>query len=281
MTQFAALVNGSASGCVAADDRGLLYGDGVFETMAVRDGRVAGWARHMRRLQAGCARLGIPAPATGLLAAEAQRLLAGRQRAVLKLIVTRGPGGRGYRAPETPSPSRVLQLHPWPDMPAAAAADGVAVRVCATRLCDNPALAGIKHLNRLEQVMARREWHDPAIREGLLLDAAGRPVEGIASNLFIVRRGALLTPDLQRCGVAGVMRSRLIDLARQQSLGMEIRRLAADELREAEEMFLCNSLIGIWPVVAVDGRPYRKGAVTARLQQLLETPEDEGDNWYP
>lgn len=267
--------------CVDVTDRGLLYGDGVFETMAVTDGRAVSWPRHMARLLTGCERLGIPAVDTGLLAREAEQLLAGMQRGVLKVIVTRGSGGRGYTEPDVVVPRRILQLHPRPAFPPTAGEDGVAVRLCTTRLCHNPVLAGIKHLNRLEQVMARREWHDPRIREGLLLDTDGWLVEGTMSNLFMVREGTLLTPGLRRCGVAGIMRSIVLELAQRQSLAVEIHTMAPAELQSADEVFLCNSLIGIWPVIEVDGKPCRKGHVTTAMQRLLQAHEDKGSAWIP
>jgi 4-amino-4-deoxychorismate lyase len=277
--QVATRINGVAVDCVDASDRGLLYGDGLFETMAVRNARVSSWSRHMARLQAGCERLGIPPVDTLQLAQEVDELLAGARHAVLKLIVTRGSGGRGYRVPEKLSPRRILQLHSWPDFPPAAREAGVAVRLCTTRLCHNPQLAGIKHLNRLEQVMARREWDDPQIGEGLLLDVDARLVEGTMSNLFMVRDQVLLTPDLSRCGVAGIMRSIILEQAQRQSLLTEIRVLDSTDLLAADEVFLCNSLIGIWPVICIDGRPYRKGAITKRLQQVIQADDDEGSAW--
>jgi 4-amino-4-deoxychorismate lyase len=272
-------INGVAVDCVDASDRGLLYGDGLFETIAVRNGRVFCWSRHMARLLAGCERLGIPAVDTVELAHEADELLAGTGHGVLKIIVTRGSGGRGYRVPETVVPRRILQLHPWPDFPPAAPETGVAVRLCKTRLCHNPLLAGIKHLNRLEQVLARREWDDHRIGEGLLLDVDGRLVEGTMSNLFLVRGESLLTPDLRRCGVAGIMRSVILEQAEQQLLTAEIRALDTADLLAADEVFLCNSLIGIWPVISIDGRPYRKGAITIRMQQLIQAEIDDGTTW--
>ncbi len=224
MTHLPTRVNGVAVDCVDASDRGLLYGDGLFETMAVSNGRVSSWSRHVARLLAGCERLGM-AVDTMQLAQEADELLVGTGQGVLKVIVTRGSGGRGYRVPDKAAPRRILQLHPWPEFPATARETGVAVRLCTTRLCQNPLLAGIKHLNRLEQVLARREWQDPQIAEGLLQDADGRLVEGTMSNLFLVRDQVLLTPDLRRCGVAGIMRSIILDLAERQSLTVKIRAL--------------------------------------------------------
>jgi len=281
MTQPATRVDGAADDCVDASDRGLLYGDGLFETMAVQNGRVSRWARHMTRLLAGCERLGIPVVDTRLLAHEADELLAGNGQGVLKVIVTRGSGGRGYREPDRVVPRRILQLHPRPDFPPAACEAGVAVRMCTTRLSHNPQLAGIKHLNRLEQVLARREWDDPQIAEGLVLDVDGRLVEGTMSNLFVVREQRLLTPDLHHCGVAGIIRSVILELAERESLPAEIRALNATDLLAADEVFLCNSLIGIWPVIAIDGRRYHKGAITSHLQQLLQAGEDDGNTWRP
>lgn len=274
------LVNGEPLDCIPGTDRGLLYGDGVFETIAVQNGNCRFWSRHMARLQAGCERLGIPVVAAELLANESSRLVADAAQAVLKLIVTRGIGGRGYRVPEPTVPTRVLQLQPWPVFARCCASDGVAARLCSTRLGHNVALAGIKHLNRLEQVLARNEWTDPAIMEGLLMDTDGRLVEGTMSNLFMVRSGTLLTPGLQRCGVAGIMRSVILDLAEQLQLEVRVCDLRPHDLSQADEVFLGNSLIGIWPVIEVDGRPYRKGPLTQRLQARLATYADHGCGWH-
>jgi len=273
------IINGKMTDCVAANDRGLLYGDGLFETVAVRKGKPEYWQQHLQRLQAGCSRLGIESVDELLLAEECRQLDDGIDRAVVKIIVTRGSGGRGYRVPARSASTRILQLHDWPDYPSACAQQGVAVRLCDIRLGHNPMLAGIKHLNRLEQVLARQEWDDSDIREGLLLDAAGNLVEGTMSNLFLVRDGVLLTPDLQRCGVAGIMRSQLLELAGQLSIGTEICQLGMADLHAAEEVFICNSLIGIWPVIAIDDRNYNKGAMTSRLQDVLAAGTDTSKQW--
>jgi len=279
-----ALINGRMTDCVASTDRGLLYGDGLFETIAVVDGSMRHWPRHLSRLQAGCDRLGIAAVDGAALAYECQSLAGDADKAVLKVIVTRGSGGRGYRLPDKPASTRIVQLHDWPVFPSACAEQGIAVRVCNTRLGHHPALAGIKHLNRLEQVLARQEWEDADIMEGLLLDSAGYLIEGTMSNIFLVRDGTLLTPDLHRCGVAGIMRTRVLELAGRLPIDVQIGPVEMQHLQEAEEVFICNSLIAIWPVIAVDDsgyktRNYKKGAVTAQLQALLDSCPDTGNNW--
>jgi 4-amino-4-deoxychorismate lyase len=261
------LIDGKDSDQIAADDRGLLYGDGLFETFAVHSGEPQLWTQHMARLVRGCVRLGIEPPSVDLLQAEARALCAGSARAVLKIIVTRGSGGRGYRPPAPALPRRILSLHPWPDHPAHWPQQGVSVRLCDTPLGTNPRLAGLKHLNRLEQVLARAEWDDPDIAEGLMLDAAGGLVEGTMSNLFLVREGRLRTPALERCGVAGVMRARVLELAAQDGIACEVSDLGLADLQAADEVFVCNSIIGIWPVRRVQSMEFTPGPVTRFLQQ--------------
>lgn len=273
------LINGQSADCIATTDRGLLYGDGLFETLAVVDGVLCHWHRHLSRLQAGCQRLGIQAVDAVILEQECLMIAGGIDRAILKVIVTRGSGGRGYRVPDKPATTRIVQLHDWPAYSPACAEHGVAVRVCNTRLGHNPALAGIKHLNRLEQVLARQEWDDADIMEGLLRDSSGYLIEGSMSNLFLVREGCLLTPDLQHCGVAGIMRTLILELARQLSIDVQVSHIEMRHLMEADEVFICNSLIGIWPVVAVDSRAFTIGTITTRLQNLLDPCADTGHSW--
>ena len=265
------LIDGVPAACLPLADRAIHYGDGLFETVAVRDGRPEFWERHMRRLQQGCVRLGIPAPDSGCLAGEMWRLVRHRRRAVLKIIVSRGGGGRYPRPPEEPAPTRILALHPWPEWPDTYMRDGVTVRICTTRLGRNPRLAGIKHLNRLEQVLARGEWHDRSIAEGLMLDTAGELVEGTTTNLFLVRKGRVQTPDLSQCGVAGIMREVVMEMAREQDLPCETGRFTPADLAGAEEIFLTNSLVGIWPVRRVDAEEFpAPGPITLLLQNHLE-----------
>jgi 4-amino-4-deoxychorismate lyase len=264
------LVNGQTQDMVSTGDRGLLYGDGVFETIAVQNGEAQLWELHVARLRLGCVQLGIAPVDSGILAAEATALCKTVAQAVLKIIITRGPGGRGYRPPVCSTPTRIMQLHPWPDYPERFARDGVAVRICTMRMGRNPVLAGIKHLNRLEQVLARAEWNDVNIPEGLLLDQQGFLVEGTMSNVFLVQDAKLVTPDLAQCGVAGVMRARLLELAAEAGIRTEIRNVLVDELYRAQEVFVCNSILGIWPVLRIGDRNITIGNLTRHLQGLLQ-----------
>lgn len=269
------LVNGKPADTVPAADRGFQYGDGVFETIKLAGGKPEFWARHMARLEDGCKRLGIPGPGAAQIKRDADQLCAGAENGVLKIMVTRGTGGRGYRPPVPANPTRVAALYPAPDYPETYYSEGVRVRMCTTLISEQPRLAGIKHMNRLEQILARSEWSDGETAEGLMLDARGHAVEGTMTNLFAVKDGALMTPDLSRCGVAGIMRAVVLDLARAAGMQTRVRDIPAGELQDAEEIFLTNSVIGIWPVKDLAARAYQPGAVTRKLgAALTAAPKD-------
>jgi 4-amino-4-deoxychorismate lyase len=241
-------INGRRSRAIDQRDRGFQYGDGVFETMRVRCRRVRLLDYHLDRLYEGCSRLKIRAPLKRTLRGELERAAALRSDAVLKLIVTRGIGPRGYRPSGAERCTRVISLHP----PARSAApEAATVRVCRTRLGMNPDLAGLKTLNRLESVLARGEWRDARVWEGLMRDVDGNLVCGTMSNFFIKRGPFLLTPMLDRCGVAGVMRRWVLEQAGRLSLRALEGRLRWEALGEAEEVFMTNAVAGIVPVAVI------------------------------
>lgn len=262
------LVNGRSGNIISPDDRGLMYGDGLFETIAVIDGQPRYWDLHMDRLVTGSRRLGLPQPPLATLREEARYLVRHTQRGVIRIVYTRGGGeGRGYRPPARPLVTRVVGMLPPPASPPEYR-DGVAVRTCETRLSIQPRLAGMKHLNRLEQVLARSEWSDSAIAEGLMLDHNGFLVEATAANVFAVRGDALVTPPLDESGVEGVIRRVVLDRAPAEGLTVELRRLYPEEVHQLDELFLTNSLIGVWPVREVDGVPIATGPVARRFMEL-------------
>ncbi len=265
------IVDGRDCESIPASDRGLLYGDGLFETMAAWNGHIVLLEDHLERLSLGADRLGLPIPDMEVLRGEVIDLLPRQGRAVIKLILTRGSGGRGYRQPEKIKIRRIVSLHPWPDYPETWAKDGIAVRLCETRLASDPVLAGMKTLNRLHQVLARAEWDDPNVAEGLMMDADGRVVCGTMSNLFLVRSGALVTPDLEYSGVAGVMRKQILKIAAQMDIEIQERAVSLDDLSQADEIFVSNSLILIWPVRQLDGHVCATGPLTSRLRHALES----------
>ncbi len=268
------LVNGWPAQSVDAGDRGFLYGDGVFRTIVVRAGRILNWAIQFRLLAHDCGRIGLPVPDEGILRGEVARVAPGD--AVVKAIVTRGASGRGYAYPTDIAPTRIVAAYPLPEPAPGTPEQGVRVRRCRMALAIQPALAGVKSLNRLESVLARAEWRDPDIREGLLADADGRLVEGTMSNVFIVRGGVLVTPALSRCGVNGAQRERVLEFARDAGIACEVRDAAFEELDGADEVFLTNSVIGLWPVAAFEERRWSTGALTRRLQRLVVEADASG-----
>jgi 4-amino-4-deoxychorismate lyase len=262
-------IDGCAGEAVPALDRGLHYGDGLFETIACEGGHAQLLARHLARLRRGCERLALPAPDEGTLRAEIAAALAQAPRAVLKLILTRGSAmTRGYACREKQPARRILLRYPAPAADPAALA-GVRVRLGTLRLGENPALAGLKHLNRLEQVLARREWSDVQIAESLLFSQSGALVSGTMSNVFLVRGGVLSTPRLDRCGVEGIMRATVLQLASAAGIDCREAQLGSADLAQAEEIFLTNALIGVRPVRELAGRTLVVGPRTQQLQRLL------------
>ncbi len=257
------VVNGSLGGCIDTHDRGFMLGDGVFETMRVADGRVARRRHHFERLHGGCRALGFAAPAESVLAEDCALAIGQGDQGVLRLTVTRGPGPRGYAPPREPAPTRVASFQPG--LPPARH-DGLALRWCSTRLACQSRLAGWKHLNRLEQVMARSEWDDPAIDEGVMCSVDDRAVECTSSNLFWVRGDQLVTPSLHDCGVAGVMRARVMERARALGRDLAIRDAAPAELTRADEVFITSAVRGIAAVRALGSTTFdAPGPVTSAL----------------
>jgi 4-amino-4-deoxychorismate lyase len=262
-------IDGDPADSVPVLDRGLHYGDGLFETLPIRDGRIPLLDAHLERLAEGCRRLGMTPPAAALLRGELHEAAKHQSQAVLKLMLTRGSGGRGYRPPEPAMPVRILLRYPWPDHPDAWQREGISLCVCDTRLGRNPTLAGLKHLSRLEQVLARAEWGESdSVQEGLMLDEEGLVVEGTMTNVFAVtEEGRLLTPELGSCGVAGVMRRHLIESALTEGVRVEQRRVSLAEFLDHRELFVCNSIVGVWPVRRVVERDYVPGSMTRRAQR--------------
>jgi 4-amino-4-deoxychorismate lyase len=275
-------VNGLLDAAISPLDRGFAYGDGVFETCRYSNGVIPLWSCHRERLLRSAERLKIPLDEhllnqyinSMLLHLVSENLA----QAVIKIILTRGVGGRGYRQPDQITPTYCVGVFPCSPLQTEQYRNGVAVRICNLRLSQVPALAGMKHLNRLEHILARAEWGDE-FAEGLLLDVQGKVIEGTVSNVFAVKDDQLFTPDLSSAGVAGIMRKTILDkLAPTLGLVCHTVDMDLDFLRVADEIFLCNSVYGIWPVnTFVDDRQsanhapqnYSKHVITHTLQEHL------------
>jgi 4-amino-4-deoxychorismate lyase len=266
------LINGKPATEVSALDRGLQFGEGVFETIACINGRPRFLALHFERLEFGCERLGIQPPGQDELAQEILGLVSGVERAIVKLLVTGGAAvARGYARSGSETATRITVRYPWPHEDPVQLHDGVMTRTLSMRLGENPRLAGLKHCNRLEQVLARAELaHAPQVAEGLLFSSSGNLVSGTMTNVFLVRESVLLTPRIDQCGVAGVMRRVILQEARRVGIPTRECELRAENLQAADEVFLTNARIGIWPVRSVDDRNLTPGPVTRHLQTVLQ-----------
>jgi 4-amino-4-deoxychorismate lyase len=271
MEPYLNLVNGQPAETLPLADRGLLYGDGVFRTLRVQAGRALWWAEQYAKLADDCARLSIPCPAQALFEADLTALP--REDGVVRLTVTRGVGLRGYALPEKVIVTRIVQFMPVPqDADVACLAR---VHLCRLRLAQQPTLAGVKHLNRLENCLAGAEWSDPVIGEGLLLDAEGHMISGVSSNLCVLRGEVLYTPRLDRCGVAGVARARLMACAPRLGLRVTVTDLTLADLDQADALLFCNSVRGLRWTAALAGRCWTEAALFAPLKEALwETPWD-------
>lgn len=248
------------------NDRGFHYGDGVFETARLEQGFVRFLDAHLERLRIGCERLRIAPPDAAVLKQDIERVTATLRSAVVKIVVTRGVGQRGYRPSAESVATRVVASYAAPEVDPNRSLN---VRWCATRLGRNGALAGIKHLNRLEQVLAQAEWDDPTIDEGLMLDTEGELVCATASNVFLVREGTLLTPDLRYCGVRGIMRGEVLRAAGQLGISVREEPLWPDDVETAEEVFLTNAVRGIRPVGRLGTRQWTQHRIADAFKAAL------------
>lgn len=271
------IINGEPASVLASNDRAIQYGDGLFETLAVRNGKIEYWSQHMARLRRGCLQLQLPIIDENIWLDDIKQLNTG-VNSVIKLVQTRGAGGRGYNYQDDIKPTRMVVVSEWPAYPLHWTEQGVWVRRCATPITMNTALAGVKHLNRLDNVLARHEWQDKNIAEGLMCDASDNVIEGTMSNVFAIKDNLLYTPALHRAGVRGVMREQIMFMAAQLNFSVQERDISIKELFTMDEIFLSNSLIGIWPVITIDEKNYTVGKITKILQQHLKQDVSRHDS---
>lgn len=263
------IVNGEQTELISVYDRGLAYGDGVFETVLCVNGTLLLWQQHLERLDNALVKLQIQPYDSSTLLPLIQPHLNTSAEQVVKIIVTRGISQRGYAIPESSTPNTIIFLsdknkvaHDW-------STQGIKVRFCEIRLGYQPKLAGLKHLNRLEQILAQQELAQTDCQEGIMLGQQGEVIEATTHNLFLVKNGELFTPDLTNCGVAGIMRTFIIEYARQLKIPVHIGRIEVEQLMQADEIFLTNSINGIWPICELGGTSVAIGEVTCLLKDKV------------
>lgn len=265
------IINGVATEYVSAKDRGLHYGDGIFETIACVDQRLQFWQQHMARMSLAAEKLGLIFPGEQNFLDDIQQLLSAENTAancVIKLMLTRGNSDRGYRVTDASRVCRIAMLTDWPVHIEDIRQQGARVRLCQTQVAMQPQLADIKHLSRIENVMARKEWQDE-FDEGLMPDFHNHIIEGTMSNLFAVRDGVLYTPSLESCGINGIIRQQMISIVSALGLELQETHMNQADLLAMDELMLTNSLIGIWPVREFAGKTYSPANMTQQLGEAL------------
>ena len=266
-------LNGEAVGHVDAGDRGLQYGDGLFETVAIRNGEPRLWDYHMDRLAKGCEILNIKKPANTELSAGVcdalQKSNATTAYCAAKIIVTAGAGLRAYGRTLAETPTVLFGAFPAAAPPIESYRDGLQTALCQTRLAINSPTAGLKTLNRLEQVLARSEFVDTGEFEGLTMDADDNIICGTMSNVFFVTNNSISTPSLTRCGVEGVMRRHVIETLRVQGFNTQIKTVNIVDLNNVDEVFVSNSQFGVMPVQSCAETRWPVGDTTRNVMSIL------------
>jgi len=266
-------VNGKLENSLPVTDRGLHYGDGLFETILFLNGKPVLLDLHLDRLTRDCRRLQINLDENKLrqeleILNSAVNTLS-NPAGVVKIIITREFTGRGYGYDKYANSNRLLQYFSGLSYPKENQ-QGVRLSLCDHRLADNPELAGIKHLNRLDQVLAQNSIKKPFYQEGIVFGAHGEVVECVSSNIFLVKNGSIFTPSLDKAGVQGVMRDTIIStVAPALNVTVHVEKIYLADLMSADEVFICNSVFGVWPVVAIHVKEYAVGKITSAIQQEI------------
>ncbi len=271
------LINGEINQSISPLDRGFSYGDGVFRTLRVHHGLPSNWHLHYQKLVADCASIGIVCPSAELLMNDIHRLFLSdvedKKISVAKIIITRGEGERGYAPPAITTPLRVVLKFALPHYAEKNYTQGVSLTLCNTRLAIQPQLAGIKHLNRLENILARTEWQDEHLFDGLMLDTNNQVIECTMSNIFARFGNTLVTPILNGCGVAGITRLQILALSKPLNLSIKESTLTLNELINADEVLICNSLYGVFQVTSLLEKTWEKQPLAAQLRKTLKYDE--------
>ena len=264
-------VNGKISKTIDVRDRSVQYGDGVFETIAVKEKSLKFWKEHYQRLNKGCKVLKIKCPPEVFLKKEINKFLrkTKKEKLVLKIIISRGVGGRGYSPPRNTKPTRILGIYDWPNYPLKNFTKGIQMNICKTRISDQPALSGIKHLNKLEQIIARLEWQSKAISESIMLDSNDNVIEGTMSNFFGVKENVFYTSTIKFAGIEGIMREVILKLLKKNKKKYIIKKITLKEFLKFDEIFMCNSIFGIWPVIKISKKRFSFGKKTKEIIDLL------------
>lgn len=263
------LIDGLQTDQIPASDRGLQFGDGCFTTALVNYGHIHNLSAHLQRLQEDCQALAVPFTEWKLLALEMKHLAATADRCVVKVVITRGSGGRGYSCQGANQPRRIVTLSAYPRHYDQWQTSGIRLSTSPYRLASNPALAGVKHLNRLEQILIRQAIDDTQDQEALVLDNCGNVIECCTANLFFRKGNNIYTPELNQSGVNGTLRRMLLKSLPEMGCDCQVIRCQPEDLQQADEVFICNALMPVLPVVKIDNWHYKRGELSQQLYHFV------------
>jgi 4-amino-4-deoxychorismate lyase len=266
-------VNHIENGTISPFDRGVSYGDGVFASMRTASTDMAAGIlfvdSHLARLQQSCQRLGIEWHPSYSLIEQLDQLARQYPQHCIKLLLTRGVGGRGYQAPLDVKVTEVVSVHAIPAHYYDWQQSGISLASSAIPLARQPLLAGMKHLNRLEQVLIKSQPLPHTHQDWLVFDCDGNVIESSIANIFIVNNNQVFTPALTHCGVSGVMREMLIDALLCDGIAVMATQLTLDDIKVAEHIFITNSLFGLIDVTAIDDFQFSRWTQTSRFRHVL------------
>ena len=270
------LINGKKQTRLSVFNRLTQFGDGLFETCVVKNTNLLFWSAHFARLEKGCAQLKInPISEQQWLKDIAKALeLAKLDNAVVKIFLSRGESVRGYGFASNIQPIRFVIVSEMPtQMPLK-----YALSVCCSGYADNQLLSNIKHCNRLEQILARSEL---SADECIMLDNNGNVISVTQGNIFAVKSGVLLTPNLDKCGIAGTRREAILKIATDLGLQVKVGKLTLQALFDCDEVFISNSVIGIKSVSTINKRQFTQHAITQKLARVLQKHGLKRKNKHP
>jgi 4-amino-4-deoxychorismate lyase len=263
------IVNGQPQQQIAIQDRAVQYGDGCFTTMAFRNGRLELFTAHIARLKLACAKLFIDFTKWSELEHCLVNCLDYKSNCVVKVIISRGQGGRGYCAQGTSDPSFIISQHLIPEHYSVWQKSGIKLTFSSITLARQPLLAGIKHLNRLEQVLIKHDLAKTDYDDAVVCDTQQNIIESSAGNLFWYKDNTWFTPDLSQSGVEGVMRNQVLAVMQEKGLDCQVVKQGVSVLFKAQYLFVCNALMGLIPVASLYD-PQGQQSKNYQVQQIQE-----------
>ena len=270
-----AIINGKEQSNISIFNRNFQYGDGLFETCVVKNNQILFWEKHLSRLDIGCRKLKIKNIEEEIWLKDIKKALSltSKKNCVLKLILSRGNSQRGYSYPDDILPVRVVIVS---EMKNVQAKESFSLEYASSGYHSNPNLAGIKHCNRIEQILARSSLKRD---EAIMLDENQNIISVTQGNIYFIFGQSLVTPKLDRCGVIGSRRSLILELAESIELNVEEGNVSMNDAKKADEAFISNSIMGIQSVNSIEEYQLPKKMITEQIKIAFESATQDIKSW--